>query len=565
MNEAKAAAAGPTTGLVAAAQDEVSTITAQLFGAYGREYQALLQQAAAFHNEFVATLGAAGNAYSLTEGEAAGMLRLGGGASSSSAVTAASSAVDPSVSQIIFVGSTGHPNPTPSYINSAFNLYMNNPNNMYTPNGTPLTPFMFALPTAQGGYVFVGVKDLTYGISLARGVTSLDTQIGQSFAAGATSLGVFGYSQGAQVASLAMPGLAKTYSPSQLSFTLIADPLAPNGGLFSRFPGLNVPSLGAPFGGGTPSDLFPTTIYTREYDGLADFPQYPIDVLADVNALLGIQYLHGGYLSLTPSQVATGVLLPGSAALGTPNSMTNYYMIPTANLPLLDPVRAIPVIGNPVADLLQPDLRYLVNWGYGDPNFGWSTGPANVITPFGFLPPLSDTTALGPLLVSGTQQGVGAFVSDLSHLGSTSGSGPSLSLPSLTSLTGLLSGGGSGGGLPTLPPPPSISSVISGIESANTDFFGTLTTDISTAYATLLPTADIGAALVISLPSYDVNLFLNGISQAISGDPMGLVNAFGLPLAADVGIGTVAGGFEFFAVANSLNTILTGTPHPGVD
>ena len=91
------------------------------------------------------------------------------------------------------------------------------------------------------------------------------------------------------------------------------------------------------------------------------------------------------------------------------------------------------------------------------------------------------------------------------------------------------------------------------------------TTAVSTAYATLLPTADIGAALVISLPSYDVNLFLNGISQAISGDPMGLVNAFGLPLAADVGIGTVAGGFEFFAVANSLNTILTGTPHPGVD
>ena len=565
MNEAKAAAAGPTTGLVAAAQDEVSTITAQLFGAYGREYQALLQQAAAFHNEFVATLGAAGNAYAQAEAQAAGTLGLTSGASSSTAVTAASNATDPAVSQIIFLGATGHPNPPPSTINSAYTLYMNNPNNMYTPGPGALTPFMFALPSAQGAYIFTGTKDLTYNISLARGVTSLDTQIAQSFAAGATSLGIGGYSQGAQVASLAMPGLAKTYSPSQLSFTLIADPLAPNGGFFSRFPGLNLPSIGVTFGGGTPSDLFPTTIYTREYDGLADFPQYPIDVLADVNALLGIQYLHGSYLSLTPSQVATGVLLPGSAALGTPNSMTNYYMIPTANLPLLDPVRAIPVIGNPVADLLQPDLRYLVNWGYGDPNFGWSTGPANVITPFGFLPPLSDTTALGPLLVSGTQQGVGAFVSDLSHLGSTSGSGPSLSLPSLTSLTGLLSGGGSGGGLPTLPPPPSISSVISGIESANTDFFGTLTTNISAAYGALLPTADIGAALVISLPSYDVNLFLNGISQAISGDPMGLVNAFGDPLAADVGIGTVAGGFEFFAVANSLNTILTGTPHPGVD
>ena len=31
-------------------------------------------------------------------------------------------------------------------------------------------------------------------------------------------------------------------------------------------------------------------------------------------------------------------------------------MLPTANLPLLDPVRLIPLIGDPLADLLQPDL-----------------------------------------------------------------------------------------------------------------------------------------------------------------------------------------------------------------
>ncbi len=369
IGAAKAAAAGPTTSVVAAAEDEVSALTAAMFGSYGQEYQALLQQAAAFHAQFVATLAAAGNTYAQAEAEIAGMLGLTGAASSSSPVTTVSNAADPAVSQILFLGSTGHPNPTPSIINSAFTLYMNNPNNTYTPNANPLTPFMFALASAQGGYPFSGTKDLTYNISLARGVTSLETQIAQSFAAGGpgTTLGIFGYSQGAQVASLAMPQLATQYTSSQLSFTLIADPLAPNGGLFSRFPGLNLPSLGVTFGGGTPSDLFPTTIYTREYDGFADFPQYPIDVFSDANAILGIVYLHGGYLSLTPSQVATGFLLPGSEALGTPNSMTNYYMIPTANLPLLDPVRAIPVIGNPIADLLQPDLTYLVNWGYGDP------------------------------------------------------------------------------------------------------------------------------------------------------------------------------------------------------
>ena len=51
ITQAEAAAAGPTTGLVAAAEDEVSAITAQVFGGYGQEYQALLHQAAAFHHQ----------------------------------------------------------------------------------------------------------------------------------------------------------------------------------------------------------------------------------------------------------------------------------------------------------------------------------------------------------------------------------------------------------------------------------------------------------------------------------------------------------------------------------
>src|ERR1700751_6348600 len=69
IGEARAAAAGSTTGLVAAAEDEVSAATASLFGAYGQQYQTLLHQAGAFHDQFVAALGAAGNAYSQAEAE----------------------------------------------------------------------------------------------------------------------------------------------------------------------------------------------------------------------------------------------------------------------------------------------------------------------------------------------------------------------------------------------------------------------------------------------------------------------------------------------------------------
>jgi hypothetical protein len=244
--------------------------------------------------------------------------------------------------------------------------------------------------------------------------------------------------------------------------------------------------------------------------------------------------------------------------------MTTYMMIPTQNLPLLDPLRIIPVIGNPLADLVQPDLRYLVNWGYGNPNFGFSTGPADVPTPFGLFPPLSATTALGPDLISGTQQGIGAFVGDLSALAPTS-----LPALSLSSLTSLLPGAGSTGGALALAAPASIPStltgIISGIESANTNIVGTLTTDFTTAYATLLPTADLATGVLVTIPSYDVNLFLNGITQAINGDPVGgLINAFGDPIAANTGLFTLAGGLEVIAIENTLQTILTGTPNPGL-
>jgi PE family protein len=49
LTAANAAAAGPTTTVLAAAQDEVSTASAQLFGMHAREFQAIGARAAAFH------------------------------------------------------------------------------------------------------------------------------------------------------------------------------------------------------------------------------------------------------------------------------------------------------------------------------------------------------------------------------------------------------------------------------------------------------------------------------------------------------------------------------------
>ncbi|HYB35155.1 MAG TPA: PE family protein [Mycobacterium sp.] len=62
-----AAAAAPTTGVVPAAADEVSALTAAQFCAHAQMYQAVSAQAAAIHDLFVSTLGTSAGSYAATE------------------------------------------------------------------------------------------------------------------------------------------------------------------------------------------------------------------------------------------------------------------------------------------------------------------------------------------------------------------------------------------------------------------------------------------------------------------------------------------------------------------
>jgi hypothetical protein len=67
MSSGNAAAAAPTTGVVPAAADEVSALTAAQFAAHAQMYQAMAAQAAAIHEQFVATLGTSSGSYAATE------------------------------------------------------------------------------------------------------------------------------------------------------------------------------------------------------------------------------------------------------------------------------------------------------------------------------------------------------------------------------------------------------------------------------------------------------------------------------------------------------------------
>lgn len=203
------------------------------------------------------------------------------------------------------------------------------------------------------------------------GLQILDGAIWEQINAG-NHVTVFGYSQSAVIASLEMQHLISlgpnAPSPSQLNFILIGNEMNPNGGILARIPGLNVTTLGLPFYGATPDNPYPTTTYTLEYDGFADFPRYPLNVLSDINAVFGILTVHTTYADLTPAQIASATQLPTQ---GTTSN--TYYIIETEHLPLLAPLRAIPVIGPPLAALVEPNLEVIVNLGYGDPRFGYST------------------------------------------------------------------------------------------------------------------------------------------------------------------------------------------------
>lgn len=61
------AAAVPTTGVVPAAADTVSALTAAQFAALGQLYQVISAQAQAIHEQFVATLNASAGSYAATE------------------------------------------------------------------------------------------------------------------------------------------------------------------------------------------------------------------------------------------------------------------------------------------------------------------------------------------------------------------------------------------------------------------------------------------------------------------------------------------------------------------
>jgi hypothetical protein len=376
------------------------------------------------------------------------------------------------------------------------------------------------LTTPEALYPFLGPFTETFDQAEAQGQQILDTAILKQIATGhvdaANPVVVSGWSQSAVISSLVQPELASQGVPSDdVHFVLMGDESAPNGGMLERFDlpagtQPSIPSLGLTFSGPEASDLYPTDVYTHEYDGFADFPQYPINPLSDLNAVLGIVFEHVTYPGLTAEQVSDAIQLPTSSA----DTLTNYYEIPVTTLPLLEPLQLIPFIGNPLADLLNPDLSVLVNLGYGnvDDNYlgGWSHGYADVPTTLGFLPSSSVLEQVPQALANGLQQGITDAIKDL-----TTPSNYVYSLPSWANELGTT--------LENILPGTQLS-VLSIVPTTFQDLFDTFPPH------TGFPPLDVATALFITLPEIDYNVFT---TELAAGNP---VDAIGIPLAADLGI-----------------------------
>jgi PE-PPE domain/PE family len=365
LEAANAAAAAPMTGVLAPATDSVSVRAAALLDAHAQQYQALSARAEAFQNQFVQTLIAAKNSYVEAE------------ASNAAALQAATSTSTPSspTNIALIMGGTGNPSPNSAYLTAVEQAYLAQHYPGYT---------LVSLQTPEQFWPVTGLTSETFGKSVQQGVVILNQAVMTQTAAG-NHIVVVGYSQSATIATLEMRYLDALPvgirpSPNLLNFVLLADPNNPlNGGILTHF----IPGFGA-FHVVTPLDTpYTTAIYTLQYDAIANFPQNLLWLPSDLNALFGFFDLHHTYPFLTAAQLATAI----QEQIGN----TTYYFLPATELPLLDPLRWIPILGNPLANLLQPFLQPIVDFGYGNT----------------FLMP-----GLTPLTVAGVGQGVGHAIAD---------------------------------------------------------------------------------------------------------------------------------------------------------
>ncbi|OBI81898.1 PE-PPE domain-containing protein [Mycobacterium sp. E740] len=241
---------------------------------------------------------------------------------------------------------------------------------------------------------------------------------------------IAGYSQGARVVTIEKMKFASGEWADlldQVSFVYIGNPNRPNGGILSRFGALgHIPILDVTTGQPTPTSVgdvgVPTEDWAIRWEGIADFPQYLLNPLAVVNSLMGFYYDHGTYLAINensdPGELPAGYDVDTWRDIvqhpeNYPDIVdiqkygdTTYYTITPKVLPLVRPLHSIPIIGKPIADLIEPALRVLIEETGYNRNI-----PFGQPTEIGLLP-LFNPFTLALKLIPAIFQGINNFLAN---------------------------------------------------------------------------------------------------------------------------------------------------------
>ena len=137
-----------------------------------------------------------------------------------------------------------------------------------------------------------GLFDLTLDQAVQAGFGDLELAMA---AHGNDHLVIYGISEGSIIANMEKRKLAELYpvgtKAPDIDFVMQGPFNLPNGGLFARFPGLSIG--GWSFNGPAPTDTqFDTVMINRQYEFPSDVPLYPLNLIADLNVLLGSLYVH---------------------------------------------------------------------------------------------------------------------------------------------------------------------------------------------------------------------------------------------------------------------------------
>ena len=270
----------------------------------------------------------------------------------------------------LLMGTTFLPDPMtdPAYVNGATNYYIDQ-TTLCKVQSCTTKPVI----TPQQFWPITELTDLKIDKSIAKGTNIIDVAIKDELNANSDPIVVFGDSQSSSILTHEkrdLAGLSAT-DKGRLTFELLANPNRPNGGIPQRFAPFTIPIIDLTGSGATPTNTGITTIdIAFQYDAIADFPRYPLNLLADLNILAGAT-IHSSYMtglnSYTEAELIQAVNDPANRQT---YQDTTYITIPAKHLPLVVPLlafgKAVGLSGltTPIVDLIEPTLKVLVELGY---------------------------------------------------------------------------------------------------------------------------------------------------------------------------------------------------------